>query len=82
MAPHSDHSLILLQSTVINLREIKYTFQFENSWLQEIDVEEVVGEGWGMGRVGGCGGPCVWLFEKGTSQEELCDVAKKYFGEA
>jgi hypothetical protein len=50
IASHSDHSPILLHTTPESQNWSNYTFRFENSWLKEEDVEEVVEEGWGRRR--------------------------------
>ncbi|KAK2373901.1 hypothetical protein QL285_074903 [Trifolium repens] len=47
LASHSDHSPILLQCKPIIRTRITHSFRFENSWLKEPDLEEVVIEGWG-----------------------------------
>ncbi|GAU43015.1 hypothetical protein TSUD_28340 [Trifolium subterraneum] len=47
LASHSDHSPILLQCKPIIRTHISYSFRFENSWLKESDLEDVVVEGWG-----------------------------------
>ncbi|GAU33856.1 hypothetical protein TSUD_66430 [Trifolium subterraneum] len=47
LASHSDHSPILLQCKPIIRTHISYSFRFENSWLKEPDLEDVVVEGWG-----------------------------------
>jgi hypothetical protein len=46
-ASHSDHSPILLQNSSVSSHEYHHTFRFENMWLKEEDVDEVVEEGWG-----------------------------------
>ncbi|GAU38215.1 hypothetical protein TSUD_226360 [Trifolium subterraneum] len=50
LASHSDHSPILLQCKPIIRTLINHSFRFENSWLKEPDLEDVVVEGWGGGR--------------------------------
>ncbi|GAU34899.1 hypothetical protein TSUD_144300 [Trifolium subterraneum] len=50
LASHSDHSPILLQSSPMVRNGTTYTFRFENMWLKEEDVEEVVVDGWGRER--------------------------------
>ncbi|MCI06308.1 endonuclease/exonuclease/phosphatase family protein, partial [Trifolium medium] len=52
LASHSDHSPILLHNTPMIRNGNTYSFRFENIWLKEDDVEEVVEEGWGRGREG------------------------------
>jgi hypothetical protein len=52
LASHSDHSPILLQSSPLTRRGGFYAFRFENSWLKEEDIDEVVEEGWGRERGG------------------------------
>ncbi|GAU19166.1 hypothetical protein TSUD_89310 [Trifolium subterraneum] len=47
LASHSDHSPILLQCKPIIRTQINHSFRFENSWLKESDLEDVVVEGWG-----------------------------------
>jgi endonuclease/exonuclease/phosphatase family metal-dependent hydrolase len=42
---HSDHSSILLQNSPLMRNGRTYSFRFENSWLKEEDVDEVVDEG-------------------------------------
>lgn len=47
LASHSDHSPILLQcEPVRHNRRYNYSFKFENAWLQEEDLWEVVKRGW------------------------------------
>ncbi|MCI40745.1 endonuclease/exonuclease/phosphatase family protein, partial [Trifolium medium] len=46
LASHSDHSPILLQSDPAMRTNFKYTFKFENLWLKEEDIGEVVEAGW------------------------------------
>ncbi|GAU28887.1 hypothetical protein TSUD_293390 [Trifolium subterraneum] len=46
LASYSDHSLILLQCKPIIRTHINHSFRFENSWLKEPDLEDVVVEGW------------------------------------
>ncbi|GAU44733.1 hypothetical protein TSUD_88180 [Trifolium subterraneum] len=46
LASHSDHSPILLQTEPVRQNFFKYSFKFENLWLKEEDVDEVVEEGW------------------------------------
>ncbi|MCI14076.1 endonuclease/exonuclease/phosphatase family protein, partial [Trifolium medium] len=50
LASHSDHSPILLQNSPMIRHGKTYLFRFENSWLKEDDVEEVVEGGWGIDR--------------------------------
>jgi hypothetical protein len=52
LASHSDHSPILLQNSPMTRSEGVYSFRFENSWLKEEDIGEVVDEGWGRDRGG------------------------------
>ncbi|GAU49881.1 hypothetical protein TSUD_408200 [Trifolium subterraneum] len=47
LASHSDQSPILLQCKPIIRTQINHSFRFENSWLKEPDLEDVVVEGWG-----------------------------------
>jgi hypothetical protein len=44
---HSDHSHILLQTSPMIRHGRIYSFLFENGWLKEDDINEVVDEGWG-----------------------------------
>jgi hypothetical protein len=50
LTSHSDHSPILLQNSPVVRSGRTYFFRFENSWLKEDDVEEVVMDGWGRER--------------------------------
>jgi hypothetical protein len=50
LSSHSDHSPILLQSSPTVSSGRTYSFRFENHWLKEDDLEEVVVEGWGRER--------------------------------
>ncbi|GAU39458.1 hypothetical protein TSUD_158890 [Trifolium subterraneum] len=50
LASHSDHSPILLQNSPMIRNGRTYSFRFENIWLKEDDVEEVVEDGWCSGR--------------------------------
>jgi hypothetical protein len=52
LASHSDHSPILLQTSPMVRNGKTYSFRFENSWLKEEDINEVVEEGWGRDRRG------------------------------
>jgi hypothetical protein len=45
LTSHSNHSPILLQCTPVTRQEYRYAFKFENSWLKEEDIDEVVNEG-------------------------------------
>jgi hypothetical protein len=47
LTSHSDHSHILLQNSPITTNGRTYSFRFENSWLQEEDIIDVVEDGWG-----------------------------------
>ncbi|GAU34086.1 hypothetical protein TSUD_255820 [Trifolium subterraneum] len=49
LSSHSDHSPILLQCSPAIKQQYKYEFRFENNWLKEDDIEEVVNEGWDVG---------------------------------
>ncbi|GAU14523.1 hypothetical protein TSUD_250650 [Trifolium subterraneum] len=49
LASHSDHSPILLQNSPMIRNGKTYAFRFENTWLKEYDIEEVVEDGWGRG---------------------------------
>jgi len=44
---HSDHTPILLDIIPTVRQRYNYSFKFENSWLLEDDIEEVVVDGWG-----------------------------------
>ncbi|GAU27989.1 hypothetical protein TSUD_373850 [Trifolium subterraneum] len=48
LASHSDHSPILLHCTPSSRSRFNGSFRFENSWLREPDLEEVVLDGWGV----------------------------------
>ncbi|MCH80000.1 hypothetical protein A2U01_0000762, partial [Trifolium medium] len=50
LTSHSDHSPILLQNSPMVTNVRTYSFWFENTWLKEEDVEEVVEDGWGRDR--------------------------------
>ncbi|MCI12502.1 endonuclease/exonuclease/phosphatase family protein, partial [Trifolium medium] len=50
LTSHSDHSPILLQNSPTVRNGRTYSFRFENSWLKEDDIGEVVEEGWGRER--------------------------------
>jgi exonuclease III len=50
LASHSDHSPILLQTSPTVRNGKTYSFRFENIWLQEDEINEVVEEGWGRER--------------------------------
>jgi endonuclease/exonuclease/phosphatase family metal-dependent hydrolase len=52
LSSHSDHSPILLQNSPVTPNGRIYSFRFENSWLKEDDIDEVVEEGWGRERGG------------------------------
>jgi exonuclease III len=47
ISSHSDHSPILLQNSLVISNGRTYSFRFENSWLKEEDIDEVVQESWG-----------------------------------
>jgi hypothetical protein len=47
LTSHSDHSPILLQNSPAVVTGKFYSFRFENAWLKEDDIQEVVEEGWG-----------------------------------
>ncbi|KAK2388712.1 hypothetical protein QL285_062362 [Trifolium repens] len=47
---HSDHSPILLQTSPLVRHGRNYAFRFENGWLKEEDIHDVVEEGWGRER--------------------------------
>ncbi|MCH99408.1 endonuclease/exonuclease/phosphatase family protein, partial [Trifolium medium] len=46
LASHSDHSPILLHTDPVHRTKYTYSFKFENLWLKEQDVGEVVELGW------------------------------------
>ncbi|MCI03410.1 endonuclease/exonuclease/phosphatase family protein, partial [Trifolium medium] len=50
LTSHSDHSPILLQSSPTIRNGNTYSFRFENIWLKEEDIEEVVEDSWKEGR--------------------------------
>ncbi|PNX96867.1 ribonuclease H, partial [Trifolium pratense] len=50
LTSHSDHSPLLLQNSPMVTNVRTYSFRFENTWLKEEDVEEVVEDGWGRDR--------------------------------
>jgi hypothetical protein len=45
VASHSDHSPILIQSSPTIRNGNSYSFKFENVWLQEDNIKELVAEG-------------------------------------
>jgi len=47
LTSHSDHTPILLETIPTVRQRYNYSFKFENSWLLEDDIEEVVLDGWG-----------------------------------
>jgi endonuclease/exonuclease/phosphatase family metal-dependent hydrolase len=49
LTSHSDHNPILLNTSATRGNDGIYSFRFENSWLQEEDVNDVVEEGWNGG---------------------------------
>ncbi|WJX78361.1 hypothetical protein P8452_61592 [Trifolium repens] len=49
LSSHSNHSPILLHCSPVVKHSYKHDFKFENSWLLEEDVGEVVQEGWNDG---------------------------------
>jgi exonuclease III len=49
LASHSDHSPLLLQTDLVVVMRHSHSFKFENNWLEEPDIEEVVSNGWGLG---------------------------------
>jgi hypothetical protein len=49
LSSHSDHSPILLQCAPVIHQQYQHDFRFENSWLLEDDIGEVVQEGWNDG---------------------------------
>ncbi|KAK2423594.1 hypothetical protein QL285_034041 [Trifolium repens] len=50
ISSHSDHSPILLQNSPSVRSGRTYSFRFENHWLKEDDIEDVVVDGWGRER--------------------------------
>jgi hypothetical protein len=50
LASHSDHSPILLQNSPMVRHGKTYSFRFENMWLKEEDIKEVVKDGRGRER--------------------------------
>ncbi|XP_058776789.1 uncharacterized protein LOC131651141 [Vicia villosa] len=47
LASHSDHSPILLQCEPPQLNRHKsYSFRFENAWLKDDEIQEIVSKGW------------------------------------
>jgi hypothetical protein len=50
LASHSDHSPIFLQTSPTIRHGRVYSFRFENGWLNEDDINDVVEEGWGRER--------------------------------
>jgi endonuclease/exonuclease/phosphatase family metal-dependent hydrolase len=61
LTSHSDHSPIFLQNSPLVMNGRTYSFRFENSWLKEEDIDDVVEDGWGkengvdvMTRTGRC----------------------------
>jgi hypothetical protein len=46
LSSHFDHSPLLLQNSPLILNGRTYSFRFENCWLKEEDINEVVVEGW------------------------------------
>ncbi|MCH80176.1 hypothetical protein A2U01_0000939, partial [Trifolium medium] len=57
LASHSDHSPILLQTDPMLRTNFTFSFKFENLWLKEEDVGEVVEKGW-------CREACVEVTER------------------
>ncbi|XP_058741766.1 uncharacterized protein LOC131614157 [Vicia villosa] len=60
-ASHSDHNPIILYTDPTERHCYRYSFKFENKWLLEEDIREVVEAGWGPNRgmeisdrLGGC----------------------------
>jgi len=52
LASHSDHSPLLLQTDLVVVMRHSHSFKFENNWLKEPDIDEVVSNGWGLGTDG------------------------------
>ncbi|GAU45339.1 hypothetical protein TSUD_84560 [Trifolium subterraneum] len=57
LASHSDHSPILLQTEPVHHSKHSYSFKFENLWLKEEEVGEVVETGW-------CKDSCIEVIER------------------
>ncbi|XP_058782838.1 uncharacterized protein LOC131657458 [Vicia villosa] len=54
LASHSDHSPILLQCEPPQpSRRKNYSFRFENAWLKEDDLNDIVSKGWNFDEQGG-----------------------------
>ena len=47
LTSHSDHTPILLETIPTVRQRYNYSFKFENNWLLEDDIEEVVVDSWG-----------------------------------
>jgi hypothetical protein len=47
---HSDHTPILLDTIPTVRQTYDYSFKFENSWILEDDIKEVMVDGWGRTR--------------------------------
>jgi hypothetical protein len=67
LSSHSDHSPILLQNAPIMLNGRNYSFRFENNWLKEEDINEVVMDAWSgehgadvIRRTGNCAEKLKW----------------------
>jgi len=50
LTSHSDHTPILLDTIPTARQRYTYSFKFENCWLLEDDIEEVVVDAWGCTR--------------------------------
>ncbi|CAL5204976.1 unnamed protein product [Lathyrus oleraceus] len=46
LASHFNHSPFLLQGETVQISNNKFSFKFENKWLQEEDITVVVKSGW------------------------------------
>jgi hypothetical protein len=49
LSSYSDHSPILLHCSPVVKQRHNFDFKFENNWLMEEDIGEVVNEGWKVG---------------------------------
>ena len=46
MASISDHTPILIRNELVHLRQVRRRFKFENAWLRELGLQEVVVQAW------------------------------------
>ncbi|XP_058758766.1 uncharacterized protein LOC131632019 [Vicia villosa] len=78
IATHSDHNPILLACEQIQQRRKMFSFRFENSWLKEEGIEDVVTRGWQKGHrqnlihcIGTCAGELgTWNRLRGKNHKE------------